>query len=98
VKFDFGQFWVMRNGSDGKCGSPGNEASITYRLEERLKGSNPTLTARSWRHRLRGQPLTVFGQLTKRGRSIELEPPVSILLPACFDSLSGPSRVEKYSG
>lgn len=41
----FGQFWVMRDGSGGTCGTPGNEGSVTYRFFERRVGSNPALTA-----------------------------------------------------
>ena len=28
----FGQFWAMRDGSDGKYGTPGNEESASYRF------------------------------------------------------------------
>ena len=42
----FGQFWVMRDGSDGKCGTAGNGESATYTLPDPLVGSNPTLTAK----------------------------------------------------
>jgi hypothetical protein len=43
--FPFGQFWVMRDGSDGKSGTLGNEQSITYTFPDVPAGSNPTLTA-----------------------------------------------------
>lgn len=35
----------MRDGGDGRYGSPGNEESVTYRCADRPEGSNPTLTA-----------------------------------------------------
>ena len=41
----FGQFWVMRDGSSGTSGTPGNEESVTCRFLDRRVGSNPTLTA-----------------------------------------------------
>ena len=41
----FGQFWVMRDGSDGNHGNCGNGESVTYRPPDRRMGSNPTLTA-----------------------------------------------------
>ncbi len=35
----------MCDGSAGKCGSPGNEESVTYRFQTRPNSSNRTLTA-----------------------------------------------------
>jgi hypothetical protein len=40
-----GQFWAMRDGTDGSYGSPGHEGSPSYKFQEALAGSNPTLTA-----------------------------------------------------
>jgi hypothetical protein len=37
----FGHFWVMRNGSAGKYGNPGNEESATYTFPDPPVGSNP---------------------------------------------------------
>jgi hypothetical protein len=39
--------WAMRDGSYGKCGTPGNEESVSYRFPKSSAGSNPTLTATS---------------------------------------------------
>lgn len=36
------QWWAMRDGTPGKCGSPGNEESATCRFQGALVGSNPT--------------------------------------------------------
>ena len=40
-----GQWWAMRVGTPGSHGTPGNEESVSCRFQERLVGSNPTLTA-----------------------------------------------------
>jgi len=44
----FGQFWVMRDGRDGKYGNCGNEKSVSYRSPERRVGSNPTPSQKQW--------------------------------------------------
>jgi hypothetical protein len=33
----FGQFWVMRDGSGGTCGTPSNEESVTTELKMTLR-------------------------------------------------------------
>lgn len=35
----FGQFWVMRDGSGGISGTPGNEESVTCRFLEVIDGA-----------------------------------------------------------
>lgn len=37
----------MRDGNDGKCGTPGNGESATCTAPDPFTGSNPTLTART---------------------------------------------------
>src|SRR5712691_647966 len=41
VSRSFGQFWAMRDGGDGKYGSPGNEESASYRTPDPPVGSTP---------------------------------------------------------
>jgi hypothetical protein len=40
-----GQWWAMRDGTPGNYGTPGNKESVSYRFQEPLVGSNPTLAA-----------------------------------------------------
>jgi hypothetical protein len=44
----------MRDGDDGKCGTRGNDHTITCRGQAGLKGSNRTLTAKAIDVEIRG--------------------------------------------
>jgi hypothetical protein len=41
----FGQFWVMRDGSEGNSGSPCNGESVSYSFDYPINYSNPSLSA-----------------------------------------------------